>query len=451
MSALDATFLGIEDDANQMHIGAIAELEGPPPAQDDVLAFVTSKLPLIARYRQRVVVAPFGIARPRWADDPTFRVERHVHRVRVPSPGGWNELCELVGQLMSQPLDRNQPLWELYVVEGLSEGHWTLVTKVHHCMADGIAGSDLLTVLLDTERSPRPPAADVWDPRPVPSLPGRARASLGDAIAMPAHALRTVASAARSPRRSARDLTSAIGLAWRLARPAERSSLTGPIGRNRRWTGVRVDLSDVKALRTTFGGTVNDVALALVTSGLRDLLLARGESLDGRCVRTLVPVSVRGPQARGLLGNRVAALIADLPIGVGDPVARLAWITHEMDGLKRNEEAHAAVVALTAGDLLPFPAAAAIAQLVTHRQRGVQTVTTNVPGPEMPLYLRGREVLAVHPYVPLAGTVRVGTAMLSYRSMLAFGVTGDGDGARDVEVVAAGIEQGLRELLESRT
>lgn len=450
MSALDATFLAIEDRSNHMHIGAIAVFDGTPPPHDEMLAFVGTKLPFIKRYRQKLVVTPFGLARPRWADDSRFRIENHVYRVGVPAPGGPDELRELIGYLMAQPLDRARPLWELCVVEGLRGGGWALVTKVHHCMVDGIAGSDLLAVLLDTERSPEPvPLEEDWRPAPAPSIVERAASSLRAAVDVPARAARATASAARSPRRFAREIADTTRFALRLTHPAPRSSLTGPIGPLRRWTTTDVDLDDVKAVRVAFGGTVNDVALTLVTAGLRDLLLTRGEAVDDRTVRTLVPVSVRAPDARGVLDNRVAALVADLPAGVRDPVARLDAVKHEMDGRKRSGETAGTGLVLGASDALLPPAAALVARLVAHHQHSVETVTTNVPGPELPLYLRGREMVAVHPYVPLAGTVRVGIAMLSYRGTLSIGVTGDGDAARDIDVVTAGIERALRELLDA--
>jgi diacylglycerol O-acyltransferase / wax synthase len=450
MSAQDASFLHIESDASPMHVGGVSIFEGPPPAFDDVLARIAEKLPLVPRYRQVVRFVPFAVSRPVWIDDPHFNLSYHVRRTALPAPGGDDELRALVSRVMSQNLDRSKPLWEMWAVEGLGQRRWALVSKVHHAMVDGIASTDLLTVLLDKEREPaRVQEADRWAPE---QPPGSARL-LADAIveraANPFAAASRLGGALSAPRQFAGQLRDTsrglIGFAG-VARPSG-SSLNGPLGPHRRWTWARGRLADVQQVRRALGGTVNDVVLAAITAGFRELLESRGESVD-RVLRTLVPVSVRRPGERGSYDNRVSAIFAELPVGIEDPALALQSIREQMAGLKESKQAVAGEALTSLSGFAP-PMLLALGARLAGRlpQRNLNTGTTNVPGPQFPLYLAGRRMLESFPYIPLFAQVRVAVAIFSYDGALSFGISGDYDSAPDIEVLAKGIEHGLGELV----
>jgi WS/DGAT/MGAT family acyltransferase len=454
MNPLDATFLAVEDAVNHMHIGSVEIFEGPPPRYDDVYHAIEAALPLVPRYRQKVLTAPASIGRPVWVDDPAFRLDYHLRHVALPQSDPDDGLRRLVGWVMSQQLDRHKPLWENWMVEGLVGGRWALITKVHHCMVDGIAGTDLVAVLLDqTPDAPARVADGEWAPPPAPgtrqlawhSLAGTASAPCTDARWVFERVIRPVASSTRLWN-AIRGLL-AVGGVLRSAPVGRRSRLTGPIGPHRRWDHTRVPLGEVRTVRTALGGTVNDVVLALVTRGMRELLVGWGEEVRSRDITTLVPVSVRG-DARGVLDNRVSAVFAALPVGIDDPLERLATIRVRLDQLKSSGEIDTGETLMAAIGFAPPALHALIARLVVHRQHNVETVVTNVPGPQFPLYLAGRPMVAGYPYVPLGGNIRIGIAIWSYLGTLHFGVTGDDDAAPDIHRVCAGIDEEMRELVE---
>ncbi len=449
MSAQDASFLHIESAESPMHVGGVSIFAGPPPGAGDVLDMVASKLSLVPRYRQIVRSVPFALSRPVWVDDPHFNLSYHVRRTALPEPGGEAELRALVGRVMSQNLDRARPLWEMWVVEGLNGGRWALLSKVHHCMVDGVASTDLMAVLFDAEPTPGRSVPEPWSPEPAPS----GARLLGDAIveqaSSPVAAAERLIAAARAPTRFAALLgdtaRGVAGLMGAAGRPAG-SSLNGSLGPHRRWDWARGQLSDVKRIRAAFGGTVNDVVLAAITAGFRDLLEARGESTD-RTLRTLVPVSVRRPGERGTYNNRVSAMFAELPVRIEDPAERLRSITAQMAGLKESRQAVAGEVLTSLSGFAPPMLLALGARLATRLpQRSLNTGTTNVPGPQFPLYLAGREMLESFPYIPLFASVRVAVAIFSYNGAVSFGVSADYDSTPDIDVLATGIERGLAEL-----
>jgi diacylglycerol O-acyltransferase / wax synthase len=452
MSPLDASFLHIEDAASHMHIGSVAVFDGPPPMYEEFEAMVAGKLPAVPRYRQKVRFVPFQLGRPVWVDDPHFNLAYHLRHSALASPGGDRELRNLVGRVMSQQLDRHKPLWEMWMVEGLERGHWALVSKVHHCMVDGVSGTDLLTVVLDAEREPASSLPDAWRPEAEPRSARLVVDALTDLVASPYEQLRAARSAMRAPRQVLGQLGE-LGRGLRafagVVRPTPMSSLNGPIGPHRRWDWARTTLADVKLVRNALGGTVNDVVLAVLTRGFRDLLLARDEDVSGRVVRTLVPVSVRTPGERGAYNNRVSAMIAELPVGEGDPTERLDVIRAQMDGLKESKQAVAGEILTSLSGFAPSLLLALGTRVAVRiPQRNVNTVTTNVPGPQKPLFACGRTMLEAFPFVPLASSVRIGVAIFSYNGMLNYGVTGDYDTAPDIAVLCSGVEAGMRELLK---
>lgn len=453
MSPLDASFLHLEDDNSSMHIGSTAIFEGPAPTQDEFQAMVQPKLPLVPRYRQKVRFVPLELGRPVWEDDPHFNICYHVRHTALPAPGGQVQLRNLIGRVMSQMLDRTKPLWEMWVVEGLEDGHWALISKVHHAMVDGVSGTDLLAVMLDASPEPqRPPVTD-WQPAAPASNLRLVTSAVAERAVSPYEIVRGARRIVRAPRQfatevaeTARGLTSMAGVAV----PTAATSLNGPIGPHRRYSWARGSVSEVKGVRTALGGTLNDVVLAAVSQGFRELLQSRGEEVDGRTVRSLVPVSVRRPGEKGSYNNRVSAMFAELPVGIVDPVDRLRAVTEQLARLKDSKQAVAGDVLTGLAGFAP-PVLLAVGTRVAFRapQRNINTVTTNVPGPRVQLYAAGRRMLEAFPYVPLAGRVRIGIAIFSYLDSLNFGLTGDYDTTADLNVLANGIEAGMADLVKA--
>lgn len=448
MGSLDAVFIAVEDAVNHMHIGSVGIFEGPAPSENEVRALIASKLQFVPRYRQRVREAPLGIGRPLWIDDVHFNLDYHLRVTALPLDSDRQALERLVGRVMSQPLDRNRSLWEMWVIKGLPDDRWAMLSKVHHCMVDGIAGTDLLGVVMDTSAEALIPQVDEWRAMPEPS-----RLELGWTSAeMGFDALRGVVSgvvdAVRHPARAfgrVRDV--AVGLE-RLVAPVSThagGSLTGAIGPHRRWTRTRTSLDDIKIVRKTFGGTVNDVVLSAVTGAFRELLVTRHEPVNG-VITALIPVSMRTADARGVFDNRVSSVYARLPVGIKDPVERLDAIRTHMAALKASHEIDASAAIIGLGDVAPPIVSAALARALVHSQEIVQTIATNVPGPQIPLYVCGRQMLEAYPYVPIAGHIRVGIAIWSYCGDLYFGITGDWDGVSDIDRLAAGLDVAFEAL-----
>jgi diacylglycerol O-acyltransferase / wax synthase len=459
LSPLDASFLHIEDDVNHMHIGSIGIFEGPPPVYSDLTRTIAGRLHLVPRYRQKIALVPLSLARPVWVDDPHFNVEYHVRHTALPSPGGEGELRRLVGRVMSQQLDRTKPLWEIWMVEGLDDDRWALVSKVHHCLVDGVSGAELMAVIFDLSPEVPEPVDDGWVPAPEPSPLQLARDATVGLFTSPYEQMRAAGALLRRPQRAfdaAQEVAKGSVSLSSVIRPTAPTSLNGPIGPHRSYVWSNAHLADVKAIRVAHGGTVNDVVLALITRGFRDLLKARGEPTEGRVIRTLVPVSVRprgvsGPATGdGTMENKVSAMFAELPVGVDDPVERLHTISAQLDDLKESKQALAGEAITSLGGFAPpmlLSLGMRVAARAARRMGNLDTVTTNVPGPQFPLYSCGRRLLRACPYVPLAAPLRVGVSIFSYDGELTFGVTGDYDTADDIDVLADGIVAGVTELL----
>lgn len=457
MSALDAWFLHVEDDINHMHIGSVGIFEGPAPELAHLRGAIWDALDDIPRYRQRYRELAGGLARPVWIPDPRFRLDFHVRHTALPRPGDQAQLHLLVGRVMSQPLDRNRPLWETWFVEGLGEDRWAMISKVHHCVVDGIAGTDLLARVLRADPAPglegsRTTAIDDGS-ADAPTEPGvldTARAvadGTRDRVRATMATLRhpvTIASRTATALRGAGELAGVL-------QPMPPSSLTGPIGPHRRYGTARASLADAKAVKQALDGTVNDVVLAAITAGYRDLLDHRGELSARSVVRAMVPVSLRRDDERGQLHNLVSALFIALPVAADEPAQRYHVVREAMAETKRSGErqATAGIVAASglAPDLFVGVALRTVTRLLQRHQRFITTVATNVPGPQRPLYLAGRRMVEAYPYVPVAEGLRTGVAIFSYDGQLTFGVTADADEVTDLEVLTAGIERGMDELV----
>jgi WS/DGAT/MGAT family acyltransferase len=454
LNPLDAVFIDAEDEDphTSMAIASIAVFEGPCPTHEEFLAFLAGRLPLVPRYRQKLRTVPFRLGRPVWVDDPQFDLGYHVRRIALPAPGGDRQLAEFMARVMSQRLDRDHPLWEYWVIEGLAEGRWALISKEHHCMVDGISAVGLYQVMFGFSPTPSLLAAtDDRTPGAEPSPLKLAAEAVLDDVLLPLHGALALSRSASHPGRAIRQAADAVRAVAKLtpaAWPAARSSLSGPIGKERRFIWAQASLDDVKLIEREFGGTLNDVVLAAISGGFRALLLARGEQPGPHMVRSLVPVSLRAPGEEGSYENRVSAVLADLPIHVADPVERLAAVRAGLQALKASREALAGESLISLGRYSLYPLLSWWVRLAFGLpQRQIVTVTTNVPGPQQPFYGMGRRLVEIIPCVPIATTVRTGIAIFTYCGTVTFGITGDFSANPDLDVLARGIECSLSELL----
>ena len=459
LSPMDAAFLYSEGVTTPLHVGSV-EVFGPPCDADGthrpfdheaLVRLIEGRIGLVPRYRQKVRWVPGRVAAPVWVDDPDFDVTYHVRRSALPRPGTDAQLHELVARLMSRHLDRSRPLWEMYLVEGLSDDRIALISKTHHAMVDGVSAVDLGTVILDASPEPRAVQLPEWQPRREPSGLGLLAGAAQEFVRRPASVVEAVARNAGDVRHTgsalARGVVGVVGAARTVTRTAPRSPLNATLGEARRFAAVRSDLEDYKAVRRSHGGTVNDVVLAVVAGGLRSWLLTRGERVTGTTtVRAMVPVSVR-PDSPGA-GNRVQSWFVDLPVGEQSPVVRLQRVTYAMQGHAETGSAVGADVLTALSGFAPstlHSLGARVASSVTRRLFNV--VVTNVPGPQQTLYAGGAPMQEVYPVIPLSQGQAVSIGLTSYHGGVFYGLNADRDAMGDVEVLASCLTDALAELV----
>ena len=453
LSASDMSSLLAERGPIHVHVGATLVLAGGPLGFEDLLDHVHSRLALVPRFRQRLRPTPLGLANPVWADDPRFDLRWHVRHAAVPAPGTMAQLRELVGRLMSQPLDLERPLWQLYLIEGVEGGRHACVSKTHHALVDGVAAIDVGTIVLD----PNPEGAEArlgderWDPdEPSPEMLLVQGAS--ERIRAP---LRAASRAARSALAMPRETASAVmrtaeGFTNLAARgpSAPRTLLNREIGRDRRVGFVKAELEALKRVRGDSGATVNDVILAIAAGGLRRLFERRGEDLPDHLV-ALVPMSIRRHDEHVELGNRLATLMVALPLREPDPDRRLRLIHEETTRIKESEQARAASLVIDATGWTP-PTINRVLADVLARPLTWNLVISNVPGPQVPFYLLGRRMLEVYPFVPLSPQGHaLSIGVVSYDGGVFFGLAGDRDLFADIDQVAGDLEAAVAEQLEA--
>lgn len=455
LTALDASFLHMERLEYPMHVGAVSVLEGGPFFDDsgrfrirDVRDLVLSRLPLMPRFRRRIMTVPYDQGRPIWVDDARFDIAYHVRHTALPYPGTWEQLIALTTRVQENLLDRTRPLWELWMVEGLEGGHVAIIQKTHHALIDGVSGVDVATLLLDTSPHPEPPVVPDWTPEASPSPSQLLFDSLRERVTEPAEIVRSVRSAFRGPRLATeRALRTARSMSTLVSRDvlAPQTSINGRTGRHRRLSVVRLPLAEVKAIRRGLGGTVNDVLLAGVGGGLHRLLAHRGESTDGLAMRVLCPVSVRADEQRGTLGNKVSAMFVSLPVDGRGERDRLGAISAQTHDLKERQQAVGAEFLLGMSDYVA-PTLMSLAARVVHRQRFINLVVTNVPGPQLPLYMMGARLIESFPIVPLTRNLQLVVGILSYDGTMHISLWADQEAFADLEVLAGGIDDAYAEL-----
>jgi len=455
LSALDASFLALEDGNAHMHLGSVAIFDTGPLAKRGggidfarVLSFCELALRKNDRFQQKLARVP-GLGQPIWIDDERFNLRYHVRHACLPTPGGERDLKRLAGRIMSEELDRGKPLWELWFVEGVAGGRFAVIMKIHHSMADGIAGTDLMSVLMGPDPDYRPKAAAPWMPRPVPGA-GRL---LGDEVkrrvGLPLSLMRTGLNAVRhvgDSVRSVRDAAIGLGTAARATMiPASETPFNAPLGPHRPFDWTRFEIADVQEVKERFGGTLNDVVLAVVAGAVRRFFSGRGLRVDDLVFRALVPVSLRGADERGTPGNRVATLLAPLPLDARDPRRRLERViatTRELKDSKQYQgsEMIAEIADRTLGALMVRFARLGL------QSRAANIVITNVPGPTQPIYLLGAPLREVYPVVPLAIGQTLGIALFSYAGGLYWGFNSDWDVLPDLHDLVVAVDTEFAEL-----
>jgi diacylglycerol O-acyltransferase len=452
LTAVDASFLHQEGESSHMHVGAVLIFEGPPPSYDDFCNQIRSRLHLVPRYRHKLAFPPLETGRPLWVDDQSFNLQYHVRHTALPAPGSEDQLRALAARVHSQRLDRSKPLWETWLVQGLEDDRFALISKTHHALVDGVSGVDLATVLFDLEPVPKPIPyeGEPWVPQPEPSGAQLAARGIKGLIKTPLELTAAALSAATRPGHTlevAREALEGVGeVAWAGLNPAPDTPLNVPIGPHRRFVFVRNELADFKLVKDRLGGTVNDVVLTVVAGALRQWLRRRGVRTEGMELRALVPVSIRAQDERHQLGNRLAAMRGPLPVYVEDPVARLAVVRQAMDGLKDSKQAVGAEVLAGVQSLAP-PTVLAQASRINFSTRLFNLIVTNVPGPQLPLYVLGRQLLDLFPIAFLPREHALAVAIMSYNGGIDFGLLGDYDAMPDIEGLGRDLEVALAELV----
>ena len=437
-----------------MHVGAVMVFEGPPPAHDEFVEQVESRMHLVPRYRQKLAFPPLETGRPVWVDDPTFNLSYHVRHTALPQPGSEEQLRALAARIHSQRLDRAKPLWETWLVQGLERGRFALISKSHHALVDGISGVDLMTVLFDATPIPQvaPHEGEPWSAAREPGPLQLAARGVKGLVKLPFELAGGALSAATHPAESldvVKEALEGIGeVAWAGLNPAPETPLNVPIGPHRRLAFVRNDLADLKLVKNTLGGTVNDVVLTVVAGGLRSWLRARGVRTEGLELRALVPVSVRSKDQHHDLGNRIVVMRGPLPIYVEDPVARLRVVRQAMDGLKDSKQAVGAEV-ITGLEALAPPTILAQASRLQFSTRLFNLLVTNVPGPQFPLYVLGRELEDLFPVAFLPENQSLAVAVMSYNGRMDFGLLGDYDALPDLDELGDALKLSLEELVDA--
>jgi WS/DGAT/MGAT family acyltransferase len=453
LSAVDASFLAQEKQSSHMHVGALVIFDGPAPSREEFEAHLRGRLRRVPRYRQKLAFPRLEAGRPFWVDDPNFNLDYHVRHTALPKPGSEEQLRALAGRIFSQRLDRSKPLWEIWIVHGLEGGRFALISKTHHALVDGVAGVDIATVLFDL--TPVPDELeddDDWRPEPEPSDVDLVAEGVKGLVRTPFSLAGRAVGALQHPAQTlerAREAAEGLGeVVWAGLNPAPDVPLNVEIGPHRRIRWEQSRLSDFKEIKNSLGGTVNDAVLAVVAGALRRWLQDRGVRTDGVELRALVPVSIRGEDERGALGNRIAAMRGPLPVYVDDPVERLQVVREGMGQLKESKQALGAEVIAGLNEFAP-PTLLAQASRLNFSTRLFNLIVTNVPGPQFPLYLLGREMQEIVPIAFLPENHALAVAIMSYNGKVDFGLLADYDAMPDIDAVATHLAESLAELLEA--
>lgn len=448
LTALDASFLEMESRSVHMHVGSVSIFEPGPLGRPDggvdfdrICTIVEAGLRRAPRFRQKLVYTP-GTRHPVWVDDPGFNLLYHLRHTALPPPGNERQLKRLAGRVMSQKLDRGKAMWVLWVVEGLEKGRFALVSKVHHCLIDGISGVALAGAYMGRDPDVRLQVSEArWVPRPAPSGTQLIADDLMRRVTQP---LSGLAKSATRPNRSMSSATRAVtGLREALGvalTPASETPFNLPIGPHRRFDWTRFDLATVRGIKDNLGGKLNDVVLTCVTGAVRRFLQHRKVDVDDIDFRVFVPVSTRSDEERGKLGNRVSMIAASLPVGEKDIRRRYDAVVAETRHIKESGQVEGTEVVEQLSDWTSTTLLTQFSKLAASR-RSFNMVVTNVPGPAMASYLDGARLLETYPLVPLFSNQALGIALLSYDGGLYWGFNADWDALPDLHHFVEGLEE----------
>lgn len=450
LSHMDSAFLSLESPATPMHTAGVVIFDGKVPFHQ-IYALIDERLHLVPRFTQRVAGVPMGLGRPFWVPDPNFELSYHLRHGALPPPGDDDQLCAYAARLISRPLDRSRPLWELYVVEGLEHDRSALVAKTHHAMVDGMSSMDLATAIFDfTEDPQRTEPGRIERPSRMPSSAELVAAALRRHVEDVGGAGSTVSAAIRAPQKLAEVAVSAAsaaaGAATSMVRLAPSSPLntSGP-GLQRRFAIVRSTLQTFKDIKNVAEATVNDVVLAVCADALGRLLRARGEPTEGSSLKAMVPVSVRSEEQRGALGNEITAVFPELPIGKMPPLDRLSLVHDQLAGIKESRKAVGADLLVGLTKWAP-PTLHSMAARAATRARLMNVVISNVPGPQVPLYSCGVKMMEPYAVIPLSRGQSLSIGVTSYLGGIFFGLNADRDAHPDLDQLARYVEESIGEL-----
>jgi diacylglycerol O-acyltransferase / wax synthase len=449
LTGLDTSFLHLERSGAHMHVASVSIFEGEAPSHEEFRDHIASRLHLVPRFRQKLRFVPLNQSRPVWVDDPHLNLDYHVRQTALPAPGSDEQLRNLAARIFSQQLDRSKPLWELWLVEGLSDDRFAIVGKSHHALVDGVSGVDITTVLFDLDPEPAgaPDKAPPWLAAPEPTDTQLLGEAIKERLTSPKEIYRGVRAAFRGPRQVLEGL-GATSKMVAAGMSAPDTVFNVEIGPHRRFQMVQTDLDDLKRVKNAHGGTVNDVILSAVAGGIGKYLRARGHDTEGLEMRAMVPVSVRADEEHGALGNRISAMFAPLPVWCEDPVERLHVVTREMGDLKSSGQAVGAEILTKLTDFAPGTIASQAARLQP-AQRFFNLVVTNVPGPQFPLYVLGRKMESFFPMVPLARRQALCVGIMSYNGQVNLGLVGDYDAMSDLDSFALDLEAATQEVIKT--
>jgi diacylglycerol O-acyltransferase len=453
LTATDASFLYFEKKEAAMHIGSVSIFEGEIPF-DNFVAMLNSKMHLLPRYQQVITPDPFGLGHPTWEFDNDFDIKRHIFKLQLDAPGGEAELIELAGRIFTPMMDRRKPLWDIYLVYGLEKKRTAMIARVHHAMVDGVSGVDLLKIVLDIspdvpkpqpapERRPEPPKPDATR-RFFDTLLGNMQEGMNRWMEFQTGLLNLTQALTNEQTRQSMLETS--GTIPRLATPVTLLPFNRPCSGDRKLVWSTFSFAEARAIRAALGGTVNDVVLTALSGAVSRYVRLHGQQTEGRNLRVMVPVSLRQEDQRGALGNLVSMLPVEIPLDMANPVERFGYINRKTVSMKSGRVAEGLNLFAALMGILPAPVHAFAGALATTPIPAFNMVSTNVPGPQVPLYAMGKRMIAYYPYVPVGYAVGCGCAIMSYDQNLYFGLSSDTQAMPDVEKLKEALDESFIEL-----
>lgn len=456
LTSMDATFLYFEKKEAPMHIGSVSVFDGEIPF-DKFIANLKSKMHLLPRYQQKVTPDPFNLSHPTWEFDQNFDIKNHVFRLKIDAPGSDAELSELAGRIFTPVMDRKKPLWDIHMVYGLAGKRTAMIARVHHCMVDGVSGVDLLKIVLDispqVQPAPKPQAVPPPPPRPdltrrfFDSLLGSMQEGMDRWMEFQTGLLNLAQSLASE--QSSKVIPGLSQMLPSLAAPAPLLPFNRSCSGERRFVWSAFSFAEARAIRAALKGTVNDVVLTVLTGAVARYIQMHGQPIAGRSLRVMVPVSLRREEQRGALGNLVSLLPLEIPLDLSDPLARFQHINSKTAAMKTARAAESLNMLTALMGILPASVQAMLGAMATFPLPPVNMVSTNVPGPQVPLYSMGKRMIAYYPYVPVGYAVGCGCAIMSYDQKLYFGLTSDAQAMPDVESLKALLDESFVELRQA--